>query len=289
MKDAVTRRIEQLNEEDMLVQLYYIRMSLSTSVDGNWEDGTGKELFQPRYFKEHNGYLSCATEVVKNVSLHIEKGQKIAIVGASGSGKSTLSKILVGLYSPTNGEVYYDGIPLREFDKKELCKQVGIVPQDIMLFNKSIYKNIVMNQEGVDQERVRKVAEAAQIAGEIENMPMGYQTVIAEMGMNLSGGQRQRIALARALLNEPKLIVLDEATSSLDLMNESRISDYLSQIGCTRIVIAHRLATIIDAHIIYVMDKGAIIEQGMHSELMRLQGVYYGLYSSQTQELQSVM
>lgn len=229
-------------------------------------------------------YTKHSTEVVRNVTLHIESGQKIAIVGKSGSGKSTLSKILLGLYTPTAGNVLYDNINLSDFNKKELRKQMGVVPQDICLFNKSILENIKMNQQNVDLESVKRAAEFAQIASEIESMPMGYNTLVSEMGMNLSGGQRQRIALARALLSNPKIIILDEATSSLDAINEAKVSQHFKNIGCTRIVIAHRLSTIIDSDVIYVMDSGKIIESGTHETLMSKKGIYYDLYKTQVRE-----
>ncbi|MBU3107030.1 peptidase domain-containing ABC transporter [Clostridium gasigenes] len=225
-------------------------------------------------------YTSHSEKVIKDVNLSIEKGQKVAIVGASGSGKSTLSKIIVGLYSPTNGQVVYDDISLKDLDRKEICKQMGIVPQDIMLFNKTILDNITNGNEEYDIKEVEKVCRIAQIHNEIASMPMGYKTVISEMGLNLSGGQRQRIALAKALLSSPKIIILDEATSSLDVINESKISNYLKQEGCTRIVIAHRLSTIIDSDMIFVMNDGEIIENGIHEELINMHGFYYNLYNA---------
>ena len=155
---------------------------------------------------------------------------------------------------------------------------MGVVPQDISLFNKSIYENIRMNKENVTMSDVVHAARIAQVANEIEAMPMGYHTLVSDMGLNLSGGQRQRIALARAVLNNPKVIILDEATSSLDSVNEVRISNYFRDVGCTRIIIAHRLSTIIDSDIIYVMDKGRLVECGNHKELMILNGLYASLY-----------
>jgi len=226
-------------------------------------------------------YTKNSNEVVKNVDMHIKQGQKVAIVGPSGSGKSTMSKIILGLYMPTDGTVKYDDIELDQFNKQELRRQMGVVPQDIHLFNKSIYENIRMNNENIDMDMVKKAAKIAQIADEIESMPMGYHTYAAEMGANLSGGQRQRIALARAIVNDPKLIILDEATSSLDSINEALVSKYFESIGCTRIVIAHRLSTVIDSDVIYVMDDGQIVEQGTHSELLGMKGKYYALYDSQ--------
>ncbi|GKX68949.1 peptidase domain-containing ABC transporter [Inconstantimicrobium mannanitabidum] len=229
-------------------------------------------------------YTNTSPEVIKNVSLHIKKGQKVAIVGASGSGKSTLSKILLGLYEPTNGDIYYDDINFNELNKQNVRKQLGIVPQDISLFNKSIFENIKMNKDDITLEDVKKAAEIAQIAEEIEAMPMGYNTFVSDMGMNLSGGQRQRIALARAIINHPKLIILDEATSSLDTVNEVKVSNYFKNIGCTRIVIAHRLSTIIDSDVIYVMDKGQLVEAGTHKELMLRNGLYASLYKAKEEK-----
>ncbi|WYF12211.1 peptidase domain-containing ABC transporter [Bacillus velezensis] len=229
-------------------------------------------------------YTKHSPKVLKNISLEIREGQKIAIVGSSGSGKSTLSKLIMGLYDPTEGQICFDSIPLEKLDRKQLYKQMGIVPQDITLFNSSILKNITLNNKNISIEKVRKVAKAAQIDKEIESMPMKYNTPISEMGMNLSGGQRQRIVLARALLNDPKILILDEATSSLDLVNETLISKYLSEMGCTRVVIAHRLSTIMDSDFIIVLDKGEVVEVGKHEELIALEGVYSNLYRSQTKK-----
>lgn len=223
-------------------------------------------------------YSNISEPVIKDLSIHIKKGQKIAIVGSSGSGKSTLSKMLLGLYEPSSGNIYYDGINFKDLNKQLIRRQLGVVPQDICLFNKSIYENIRMNKEDVTMEDVKNAARIAQIADEIEAMPMAYNTLVSDIGLNLSGGQRQRIALARAILNNPKVIILDEATSSLDSINERKVSDYFNDIGCTRIVIAHRLSTIIDSDIIYVMDKGQIVESGTHKELMLLNGMYANLY-----------
>lgn len=225
-------------------------------------------------------YTNSSEPVIKNLNMHIKKGEKVAIVGASGSGKSTLSKILLGLYEPSSGDIYFDDINFKELNKQSIRRQLGVVPQDICLFNKSILENIKMNKIDISIDDVKRAASIAQIADEIETMPMGYHTLVSDMGLNLSGGQRQRIALARAILNNPKIIILDEATSSLDSVNEMKVSNYFKHIGCTRIVIAHRLSTIIDSDVIYVMDKGEIIEQGTHKELMMLNGAYAQLYKA---------
>lgn len=234
-------------------------------------------------------YSKNSQRVLKDINLKIKHGEKIAIVGSSGSGKSTLAKLALGLYTPTRGEIQYDGISMLTLNKQNLRKQMGIVPQDINLFNKSILENIRMNQENISLKDVQTAAKLAQIHEEIEAMPMGYHTLVSEMGLNLSGGQRQRIALARALINKPRVIVLDEATSSLDAVNEQRVAQYLSNIGATRIIIAHRLSTIIDADKIYVMREGRIVEEGKHEELFQRKGYYYQLYAAQLSHQKSML
>lgn len=226
-------------------------------------------------------YSKNSNMVINNISLDIREGQKVAIVGKSGSGKSTLAKLLVGLYQPTNGSIYYDNINMKEINTSHARRQMGIVPQEVSLFNKNILENIRMDREDITLEQVIIAAKIAQIHDEINAMPLKYNTIISEMGVNLSGGQRQRIALARAIVNNPKIIVLDEATSSLDNNNETEVSNYFSKIGCTRIVIAHRLPTIIDADLIIVMDDGLIAEQGTHGELLNNKSYYYNLYQKE--------
>ncbi|OPZ22379.1 MAG: Lactococcin-G-processing and transport ATP-binding protein LagD [Firmicutes bacterium ADurb.BinA205] len=224
-------------------------------------------------------YNKSSAKVLKNINIDIPAGSRVAFVGASGSGKSTMSKLITGLYNVEEGEILYDGIPLKDYDRKNICSQIGIVPQDAMLFNKSILENIAMNDESIDLEKVKECCKYACIDEEIESMPMGYNTIVSEMGMNLSGGQRQRILLARALARMPKILILDEATSSLDNTNERKISDYLREQGCTQIVIAHRLSTIIDADKIYVFANGQVSECGSHEELLEHRGIYYSLYN----------
>ncbi|WP_018349746.1 peptidase domain-containing ABC transporter [Longispora albida] len=225
-------------------------------------------------------YTKDSPDVLSNISFDVTPGQKIAVVGTSGCGKSTLGKILTGLYEPTSGSLLLDGVPLQAYHRSSLYDQIGYVPQEIALENRSVLDNIKMDRDATDDD-VAAAAQAAQIHDEITRMPMGYQTLVSELGANFSGGQRQRLALARAILKKPRILVLDEATSSLDLMNETLISEYLSRQSCTRIVIAHRLTTVLDADQILVLDAGHIAERGTHRELMEAEGHYRTLFDSQ--------
>lgn len=208
----------------------------------------------------------------------IESGQRIALVGQPGSGKSTLSKIPSGLYKIDTGKVLFDGVNINQIDKKILSQNLGVVPQDSFLLNRSILDNITLKHE-VTSQKIEEVCKAVQIYDEIMAMPMKFNTIISEMGSNISGGQRQRIALARALINNPSIVILDEATSALDTINEERITKYIKSQGCTQIIVAHRLSTIKDADIIFVMKGGKIVESGNHKYLMELGGEYYSLYT----------
>lgn len=228
-------------------------------------------------------YNDRSDYVLKNVNMKIKRGQTVAIVGKSGSGKSTLAKVLLGLVPVSNGEIYINGIDLTQCDKNSIKKHIGMVPQDNTLFNKTIFDNIAMNRDDIELEDVKRACELAGIRQEIEQMPMKYNTLVSDMGMNLSGGQRQRIILARAFVNKPHLLICDEATSSLDSINEANIFEKLKKGGCTRIVIAHRLSTIADADIIYVMEQGKIAEQGTHKMLLGKKGIYFNLYIKSAQ------
>lgn len=223
-------------------------------------------------------YTKYSPPVIKNITLKIEPGQKVALVGKSGSGKSTLARIILGLYQPDEGRILYDGHDLANLDKSTLRKQMGVVPQDVTLLNRSILENIVLHNPKATMEEVIQAAKVAQIHDEIMAMPMKYHTMISEMGMNVSGGQRQRIALAQALLHKPSVLVLDEATSSLDHVNEEEIDAMLEQMKCTRIVIAHRLTTVMNADIILVLEDGKVIEQGTHEQLLRSSEYYRSFY-----------
>ncbi|WP_164215651.1 peptidase domain-containing ABC transporter [Virgibacillus sp. YIM 98842] len=223
--------------------------------------------------------------VIKNVNLTISPGEKVSIVGATGSGKTTLSRLILGLYNPTAGTLKYGNKEIESLNIKELRKNMGIVLQDTMLFNDTIEKNISYFED-LTADQIKKAAKIAMFDFEIEQMPLGYKTIIGENGQSLSGGQRQRLAIARALVREPSLLILDEATSQLDTLTEFKLHENLDDLRITRIVIAHRLATVMDSHKIIVMDNGAIRESGTHEELMARKGMYYELFNKQTETIE---
>ena len=222
------------------------------------------------------------TMVVRDASLTIAAGSTIAIVGRSGSGKSTLAALLLGLHRPTEGRIVYDGYDLGELDHRLLRRQLGTVPQHPYIFAGSIRNNIALADPSLPFDRVMYAARLASVHGDIRAMPMGYETLVSDGGSTLSGGQRQRLALARALIHDPAVLVLDEATSSLDATTEREVIDNLRSLRATQIVIAHRLSTVAHADRIIVMDEGRISEIGKHDELLAKGGTYAALVADQT-------
>jgi ATP-binding cassette, subfamily B, bacterial len=221
--------------------------------------------------------------VVDDVSVEVEPGRSVAVVGRSGAGKSTLARLLVGLYRPTEGRILFDGHDLAELDLREVRSQIGVVPQHPFLFGHSIRSNIALTDPGLRLAQVVDAARRAQLHREILAMPMGYETLLADGGASLSGGQRQRMAIARALAGRPRILLLDEATSSLDAISEARIHRELESLRATRIIIAHRLSTIRGADQILVMDAGRIVERGDHESLVERKGLYHELVTEQVE------
>jgi ATP-binding cassette subfamily B protein len=219
-------------------------------------------------------YGDQAPLVVQDVSLEITPGMSIALVGPSGSGKSTLLNILAGLYKPIAGQVTYDGKPLHDMDVRAVRQQIGIVPQHPFIFGGTLRENVALTAPGAQLDRIMAACKVSSLHDDITQMPMAYDTVISDGGGSLSGGQRQRVAIARAVIRNPGLMLLDEATSALDNTTEKRVIDNLERLRCTRITVAHRLSTVRNADLIVVMDKGKIVEQGNHTQLLARDGLY---------------
>jgi ABC-type bacteriocin/lantibiotic exporter with double-glycine peptidase domain len=220
---------------------------------------------------------------LQNLNLDVKSGQTIAIVGRSGSGKSTLIKLLQGVYHPTQGRLLIDGHDIRHVSPHSLRSQLGVVSQDCFLFSGTIMDNIRMHSPDYTLEQVVEAAKLAEAHPFIQDLPLGYNTKVGERGANLSGGQRQRIAIARALIGEPNVLILDEATSSLDTESERRFQTNLERISRNRttFIIAHRLSTVQHADVILVLDRGILVEQGSHADLLKAEGLYYHLAQQQ--------
>jgi ABC-type multidrug transport system fused ATPase/permease subunit len=216
-------------------------------------------------------------EVLRNVSFEAKPGQTIALVGSSGSGKSTIASLLLRFYNPTNGSITLNGIDTTEMDLTELRSNIAFVPQEVLLFAGTIFENIAYGKPNATLEEVQAAAQKANALNFINDFPDGFETKVGERGIQLSGGQRQRIAIARAVLKDPAILVLDEATSSLDSESEQIVQDALDKLmqGRTSVVIAHRLATIRNADKIVVLHKGEIVEQGTHDELIKHANGFY--------------
>ncbi|MDP3531677.1 MAG: ABC transporter ATP-binding protein/permease [Alphaproteobacteria bacterium] len=221
--------------------------------------------------------------ILKNISFTLPKGQTIAIVGPSGAGKSTISRLLFRFYDVIQGSIKIDGQDIRDLSQKSLRNAIGIVPQDTVLFNDSIYYNIAYGKILTDVSEIHLAAKLAHIDRFIESLPQKYQTMVGERGLKLSGGEKQRVAIARVILKNPMILLFDEATSALDSKTEKEIQHNLKEISKDRttLIIAHRLSTIIDADKIIVLDHGEIIEEGTHQELLALGGLYATMWARQ--------
>ena len=225
-------------------------------------------------------------EILRGLDFAIEPGRKLAVVGHSGAGKSTLARLLFRFYDVTGGRILIDGQDLREVTQDSLRAHIGIVPQDTVLFNESILYNLSYGRAGASRAEIERAARMAHILDFIEGLPDGWDTVVGERGLKLSGGEKQRVAIARAILKRPRILVFDEATSSLDSHTEQAIQKTLVEVAedHTTLVIAHRLSTVVDADRILVMEQGRILEQGTHRRLLEQQGAYAGMWDLQQRE-----
>ena len=223
---------------------------------------------------------------LENVNLRIPAGSTVAIVGHTGSGKTTLVNLIPRLMDPTSGWVRLDGVDLRSLDPGELRRHIGFVPQETFLFSATIGENIAFGAPEATADDIRRAAEIAGLAPDIESFPEGYTTMVGERGLTLSGGQKQRTAIARAILRNAPILILDDALSSVDTLTEERILNALSGVmsGRTTILISHRVSTVRNADRIFVLEHGTVVEEGSHEELLRTGGYYADLYQKQLLE-----
>jgi len=234
-------------------------------------------------FKDVSFSYDSKRKVLQNINFNIPSGSSLAIVGPTGAGKSTISRLLFRFYDVTTGNISINGKNLKDISQVSLRKNIGIVPQDTVLFNDTISYNLKYGKIGSSDKEIWKVAEQAQLSNLIKTFPEGMNTVVGERGLKLSGGEKQRVAIARTLLKNPPILVLDEATSALDTLTEREIKQSLNDLTekRTTIIIAHRLSTVVEANKILVLDKGKIIEQGTHKQLLRKKGLYADMWSTQ--------
>jgi ATP-binding cassette subfamily B protein len=225
-------------------------------------------------------------EILHSVDFEIPSGGTVAVVGHSGSGKSTLTRLLYRFYDVDSGQLRVDGRDIRDYTQETLRAAIAIVPQDTVLFNDTIFYNILYGRTGATRSEVEDAARAAHIHDFIMALPDGYEAEVGERGLKLSGGEKQRVAIARALLKNPAILIFDEATSALDSQSEKSIQAELDriQVGRTTLIIAHRLSTIMNADQILVMDEGRIVERGSHTDLLALDGYYARMWLLQQEE-----
>jgi ABC-type transport system involved in Fe-S cluster assembly fused permease/ATPase subunit len=236
-------------------------------------------------FEHVHFFYNADRPILHDVSFTIPAGKTVAAVGASGAGKSTLARLLFRFYDVNAGAILIDGQDIRHVTQDSLRAAIGVVPQDTVLFNDSIYYNIAYGRPDATRDEVINAARAAHILTFIESLPQGWETIVGERGLKLSGGEKQRVAIARTLLKNPAILILDEATSALDTKTEKAIQAELLEIAKSRtsLIIAHRLSTVVEADEILVVDAGCIVERGRHGDLLAQNGVYAMMWAMQQQ------
>ena len=249
------------------------------------------QLTQPPEVRFENVFFAYEPDrpILHGISLTIPAGKTVAVVGPSGSGKSTLARLLFRFYDAQDGSIRIDGQDIKHLTQDSVRRAIGIVPQDTVLFNDTVYYNIAYGQTAASKEQVEEAAKSARIHDFIASTPQGYETMVGERGLKLSGGEKQRVAIARTLLKNPSILIFDEATSALDSTNERAIQAELRDAAHnkTTLVIAHRLSTVVDAHEIIVLDQGHVIERGTHAQLLAAQGRYAHMWSLQQSQDES--
>lgn len=276
----VYRQIRQsLTDMDDMFELLDVEQEVSDKENASVVKLTGGVI---RFDDVSFGYDS-RRPILQNVSFCVENGKTLAIVGPSGAGKSTISRLLFRFYDVNEGQISLDGQDMRDVTQKSLRAAIGIVPQDTVLFNDTVYYNIAYGNPAASEEEVYKAAKLAKIHDFIESLPDGYKSMVGERGLKLSGGEKQRVAIARTILKNPEVLLFDEATSALDTATEREIQTSLREVsrGRTTLIIAHRLSTVVDADQIIVLEQGQIIERGKHQELLDLAGVYAEMWAKQ--------
>jgi ATP-binding cassette, subfamily B, multidrug efflux pump len=264
---------------------------LHTKTDIVSQKSLKKELEGEIEFKNVNFiYEDSGIQALKNVSFHVAPDESVAIIGTTGSGKSTIANLLSRLYDPTEGEVYIDGHNIKDYDLSNLRQQIGVVPQDVFLFSNSIRNNIAFGANNVTDEQVVQAARDADLYENIQRFPDGFETRVGERGITLSGGQKQRVSIARAIVREPQILILDDCLSAVDTKTENAILNSLKRImkGRSSVIISHRVSSAKLADKILVLDDGQIIEQGTHDSLIKKEGVYKELYEKQLKAEQEV-
>ncbi len=231
-------------------------------------------------------YPDTGIRALKDVSFKVKAGQRLAIIGRTGSGKSTIADLILRMYNTTSGNILVDGIEISDYKTGSLRRQIGFVPQDMFLFSETITENISFGVKDVSKDNAMRFAGYAAIANEIESFPQGYETMVGERGVTLSGGQKQRISIARALIKQPNVLLLDDCLSAVDTATEKQIQQNLDEVlaGKTAIIITHRIFSLIHFDNIAVLDDGRIAEQGTHAELLKANGVYAEIYEKQLKE-----